>query len=88
MLPPRTHPCTLLPPAGPAGRARHACGVLLVCACRSRHTATLARRRREYADMVPEFYDIPNSERSEDEQAALRQVRWGARALPPLPRMP
>lgn len=35
---------------------------------------TLARRRREYCDMVPEYYAIPNQERSEDELGALRQV--------------
>lgn len=41
---------------------------------RSRQSATLARRRREYADMVPEYYDVPHEERSEDELAAYRQV--------------
>ena len=34
----------------------------------------LARKRREYRDMVPQFYDIPNSERSEEEIVSLRQV--------------
>ncbi|KAG2452579.1 hypothetical protein HYH02_002816 [Chlamydomonas schloesseri] len=41
---------------------------------KSRQAHTLARRRREYADMVPEYYDIPHEERSEDEVAAYRQV--------------
>ncbi|GIL47609.1 hypothetical protein Vafri_4393 [Volvox africanus] len=41
---------------------------------RSRQAQTLERRRREYADMVPEYYDIPHEERSEDEIAAYRQV--------------
>lgn len=34
----------------------------------------LARKRREYLDMVPEFYDVENSQRTEDEIGALRQV--------------
>jgi hypothetical protein len=41
---------------------------------RSRQAQVLTRKRREYADMVPEFYEIENSERSEDEIGALRQV--------------
>ncbi|KAG2494525.1 hypothetical protein HYH03_007292 [Edaphochlamys debaryana] len=48
------------------------CGYLPLA--RTRQASTLARRRREYADMVPEYYAIPDSERSEDEQAAFRQV--------------
>jgi hypothetical protein len=28
-------------------------------------------------EMVPQYYDIPTQERSEDEVAALRQVRGG-----------
>lgn len=42
---------------------------------RSRQAQVLLRKRREYAEMVPEFYDIANTERSEDEIGALRQVR-------------
>lgn len=42
--------------------------------CRSRQQQQLARKRREYLDMVPEFYDIENSQRTEDEIGALRQV--------------
>jgi hypothetical protein len=34
----------------------------------------LARKRREYLDMVPEFYDIENDQRTEEEVGALRQV--------------
>lgn len=34
----------------------------------------LARKRREYRDMVPEYYDIANNDRSEEEMGALRQV--------------
>eukprot|EP00877_Chromochloris_zofingiensis_P012395 jgi/Chrzof1/7409/Cz02g22070.t1 len=41
---------------------------------RSRQAQALARKRHEYLDMVPEFYDISNCERSEDEVGALRQV--------------
>lgn len=36
----------------------------------------LARKRREYRDYLPQFYDIPPAERTEDETHALRQV-WG-----------
>ena len=46
-------------------------------ACRSRQQQQLARKRREYLDMVPEFYDIENSQRTEDEIGALRQVCRG-----------
>jgi hypothetical protein len=35
----------------------------------------LARKRREYRDYLPQFYDIPPAERTEDETNALRQVR-------------
>jgi hypothetical protein len=48
---------------------------------RARQAQALARKRREYAEMVPEFYDIANSERSEDEIGALRQVGVGVGAL-------
>lgn len=50
--------------------------VIEVCrvSCRSRQQQQLARKRREYLDMVPEFYDIENSQRTEDEIGALRQV--------------
>lgn len=40
----------------------------------SRQAQTLARKRREYQEMVPEYYDIANCERSEEEVGALRQV--------------
>lgn len=41
---------------------------------KSRQQQVLARKRREYLDMVPEFYDIENSQRTEEEIGALRQV--------------
>lgn len=41
---------------------------------RARQATTLARKRAEYTEMLPQYYDIPASERSEEEQAALRQV--------------
>ncbi len=41
---------------------------------RSRQAATLGRKRREYIEMVPQYYDISNAERSEEELTALRQV--------------
>ncbi|GAX82630.1 hypothetical protein CEUSTIGMA_g10056.t1 [Chlamydomonas eustigma] len=41
---------------------------------KSQQAATLGRKRQEYYDMVPTYYDISNSERSEEELGALRQV--------------
>ncbi|KAL0041033.1 hypothetical protein WJX77_002810 [Trebouxia sp. C0004] len=41
---------------------------------RDRREQILARKRREYRDMVPEYYDIANNDRSEEEMGALRQV--------------
>ena len=35
----------------------------------------LERKRREYRDLVPEYYDIEAAERSEDDATALRQAR-------------
>ncbi|KAF6259561.1 rab-GTPase-TBC domain-containing protein [Scenedesmus sp. NREL 46B-D3] len=40
---------------------------------KSRQASVLARKRREYLDMVPEFYDIENNQRTEEEVGALRQ---------------
>jgi hypothetical protein len=37
--------------------------------------AMLARKRREYRDYLPPFYDVPPAERTEDEANALRQVQ-------------
>ena len=42
--------------------------MLLTC-----RAAILERKRREYRDMVPDYYDI--ADRSADELGALRQVR-------------
>ena len=36
--------------------------------------AALARKRQEYMDCVPQYYDIPDSDRTEDEIVMLRQV--------------
>lgn len=41
---------------------------------KNRQAQTLLRKRREYQEMVPQFYDISNSERSDEELSALRQV--------------
>lgn len=41
---------------------------------KDRRESMLARKRREYRDYLPQFYDIAPSERSEDETNALRQV--------------
>lgn len=46
-------------------------GTAVHCTCREQ---ILARKRREYQDMVPEYYDIANNNRSEEEVGALRQV--------------
>jgi hypothetical protein len=42
-----------------------------LCSCREQ---ILERKRREYRDLVPEYYDIEATERSEDDNCALRQV--------------
>jgi len=39
-----------------------------------RREAVVARKRREYHDCIPQYYDIDNSERTEEEQAMLRQI--------------
>jgi hypothetical protein len=57
------------------------CAACCRCYCRSRQAQVLARKRREYLDMVPEFYDVDNSERTEDEIGALRQVPGGGCAV-------
>ena len=45
---------------------------------RVRQEQTLACKRREYCEMVPQSYEVEASERTEDELAALRQVCvWG-----------
>ncbi|KAK9818762.1 hypothetical protein WJX74_011120 [Apatococcus lobatus] len=40
----------------------------------SRREQTLERKRSEYRDLVPQYFDIANSERSEEELTALNQV--------------
>jgi len=42
---------------------------------KSRQAASMARKRAEYMEMVPQWYDVPNSERTEEELSALRQVQ-------------
>ncbi len=42
-----------------------------------RREAMLARKRREYRDYLPQFYDVAPSERTEEEANALRQVGLG-----------
>lgn len=46
------------------------CGLYLFC-----REAMLARKRREYRDYLPQFYDVSPADRTEDETNALRQVR-------------
>ena len=40
-----------------------------------RREQILERKRREYRDMVPNYYDIQAAERSAEDDTALRQVR-------------
>jgi hypothetical protein len=39
-----------------------------------RRDAALARKRQEYMDCVPQYYDIPDADRTEDEIVMLHQV--------------
>lgn len=39
-----------------------------------RRDAVLARKRQEYIDCLPQYYDISDADRSEDERTMLRQV--------------
>lgn len=39
-----------------------------------RRDAALARKRQEYMDCVPKYYDIPDADRTEDEIVMLHQV--------------
>ena len=48
--------------------------LLMMKSCLGCREQVLARKRQEYRDMVPEYYDIASSERSEDDLGALRQV--------------
>lgn len=41
---------------------------------RSRRDQILARKRKEYRDMVPEYYDVSSNDRTSEEAGALRQV--------------
>lgn len=39
-----------------------------------RREAALARKRQEYLDCIPQYYDILDADRSEDENVMLHQV--------------
>ena len=41
---------------------------------RSRQQAIIQRKRREYMEYIPRLFDVDDSERTEDELAALHQV--------------
>jgi len=41
---------------------------------RKRREATLTRKRKEYADAVPAFFDVPSASRTMQEQKMLRQI--------------
>ena len=40
----------------------------------SRSAQTLQRKRREYQDLAPVYYDVDSGQRSEDDLADLKQV--------------
>ena len=44
----------------------------------------LDRKRREYRDMVPNYYDIQAAERSAEDDTALRQVKSHVICLSPM----
>ncbi|KAG0560562.1 hypothetical protein KC19_10G190000 [Ceratodon purpureus] len=51
-----------------------------------RRDAALARKRQEYMDCVPQYYDIPDADRTEDEIVMLHQIGVDApRTLPEVP---
>ena len=54
----------------------------LLCLCREQ---ILDRKRREYRDMVPNYYDIQAVERSVEDDTALRQVLSCSLKLCPVP---
>lgn len=41
---------------------------------RGRRTAALERKRREYREAVPQYFDVPDAARSHQEQNILRQI--------------
>jgi hypothetical protein len=41
----------------------------------ARAAGALARKRREYRDLAPAYYDVDNTSRSEDDLADLKQAR-------------
>ncbi len=46
----------------------------LTCTHAGGREQILERKRQEYRDLVPEYFDIANSERSEEDLTALNQV--------------
>lgn len=54
---------------------------LMTLLCREQ---ILDRKRREYRDMVPNYYDIQAAERSAEDDTALRQVRSYVICLSPI----
>lgn len=45
-----------------------------VRACRSEQKQVLKQERALYTRMIPQLYDVPDAERTEEDRAALRQV--------------
>ncbi|CAM9616311.1 unnamed protein product [Choristocarpus tenellus] len=41
---------------------------------RARRKGTLGRKRREYQESVPQYFDVPDSARTQQEQSILRQI--------------
>ncbi|CAI5472607.1 unnamed protein product [Closterium sp. Yama58-4] len=51
-----------------------------------RRETVLARKRQEYREWVPQYYDIPNEDRSDDEIHTLRQISVDCpRTVPDVP---
>lgn len=71
-----SHLTACFAPACQEGRQQHCCvrgGCQGLGCCHPGRAAILERKRLEYRDMVPDYYDI--ADRSADELGALRQVR-------------
>jgi len=63
---------------GIPGEVRAVCWKILLGylpANADRRDATLARKRNEYFDCIPKYYDIPDEERTETELKILRQIQ-------------
>ena len=46
---------------------------------RERAAATVRRKRREYQELVPAYFDVDNVDRNDDELAEIKQVRDAGR---------